>query len=129
MRKFSTIIDSKGIKRLALNNKPYFMKGLLDQGYYQEGFLTPTTDANYVKDYNIEKDGGVYRHLLRVRNPEENYREEMLMEISYLKDTLLSELEAKYGDQYTNIRFFGSTSKKVQKKETCTTQLKLCRPI
>lgn len=58
MRKFSTIVDSKGIKRLALNNKPYFMKGLLDQGYYQEGFLTPTADANYVKDITFAKRMG-----------------------------------------------------------------------
>ena len=33
MRKFSIGIDNNNIKRLFLNNKPYFQKGVLDQGY------------------------------------------------------------------------------------------------
>ena len=35
MRKFSIVNDSNNIPRLALNNKPIFMKGVLDQGYHQ----------------------------------------------------------------------------------------------
>lgn len=58
MRKFSTIVDSNGIKRLALNNKPYFMKGVLDQGYYQEGFLTPSSDEDYINDIKLIKKLG-----------------------------------------------------------------------
>ncbi|HBA93463.1 MAG TPA: glycoside hydrolase family 2, partial [Ruminococcaceae bacterium] len=41
MRKFSIGKDSNGIERLMLNNKPYFHNGLLDQGYYPDGLLTP----------------------------------------------------------------------------------------
>ena len=41
MRKFSVDVDKNGIRRLFLNNKPYFHNGLLDQGYYPDGFLTP----------------------------------------------------------------------------------------
>lgn len=41
MRKFSVGKDENGMPRLFLNNKPYFHNGLLDQGYYPDGFLTP----------------------------------------------------------------------------------------
>ncbi|MGN0532010.1 MAG: glycoside hydrolase family 2 protein [Eubacterium sp.] len=50
MRKFSTdVVD--GIPRFMLNNKPYFLNGLLDQGYYPDGFLTPP--ANEAMDYDV----------------------------------------------------------------------------
>lgn len=58
MRKFSVIKDKDGIKRLALNNKPYFMKGVLDQGYYKDGFLTPNSDEDYIKDITLMKELG-----------------------------------------------------------------------
>lgn len=58
MRKFSTMTDSKGVKRLALNNKPLFMKGVLDQGYYKEGFLTPSSDQDYINDIKFVKKLG-----------------------------------------------------------------------
>ena len=58
MRKFSVLEDEKGIKRLGLNNKPLFMKGVLDQGYYQDGFLTPTSDEDYINDIKLIKSMG-----------------------------------------------------------------------
>ena len=58
MRKFSLIKDSKGIQRLALNNKPYFMKGVLDQGYYRDSLLTPPSYEEYVKDIELAKSLG-----------------------------------------------------------------------
>ena len=58
MRKFSIILDEKGIKRIALNNTPYFMKGILDQGYYKEGLLTPTSYEDYIKDIELVKSLG-----------------------------------------------------------------------
>ena len=58
MRKFSTIVDARGFRRLALNNKPYFMKGVLDQGYYRLGGLTPSSDADYISDINTMKELG-----------------------------------------------------------------------
>lgn len=58
MRKFSVMEDEKGIKRIALNNKPYFMKGILDQGYYHDGLLTPSSYNEYVKDIELVKSLG-----------------------------------------------------------------------
>ena len=58
MRKFSTIIDEKGFTRLALNNKPYFMKGVLDQGYYKDGLLTPSSYQDYINDIKLVKSLG-----------------------------------------------------------------------
>ena len=50
MRKFSIIKDKKGNPRLALNNAPYFQKGLLDQGYWPESQLTPPCDEAMIFD-------------------------------------------------------------------------------
>ena len=58
MRKFSTIIDDKGYTRLALNNKPIFMKGVLDQGYYKDGLYTPNSYDDYIKDIELVKSLG-----------------------------------------------------------------------
>ena len=58
MRKFSLVKDESGIIRLGLNNKPYFMKGVLDQGYYHDGLLTPSTYDAYVKDIKFVKSLG-----------------------------------------------------------------------
>ena len=58
MRKISTFKDNDGHRKIALNNQPYFMKGLLDQGYYQKGFLTPTSDKDYINDIKLVKSLG-----------------------------------------------------------------------
>ena len=58
MRKFSLVKDENGITRLGLNNKPYFMKGVLDQGYYHDGLLTPSSYDSYVKDVKFVKSLG-----------------------------------------------------------------------
>lgn len=50
MRKFHVDKDEKGIMRLFLNNKPYFQKGLLDQGYWPDGGMTPPTDEAMIFD-------------------------------------------------------------------------------
>ena len=57
MRKFSTT-TLNGHQVLALNNKPYFMKGVLDQGYYQDTLLTPPSIKEYEKDLKLIKDLG-----------------------------------------------------------------------
>ena len=44
MRKYSIEKDIKGIKRLFLNNKPYFHNGVLDQGYWSDGYYTAPSD-------------------------------------------------------------------------------------
>ncbi|MCD7872594.1 MAG: glycoside hydrolase family 2 [Clostridiales bacterium] len=58
MRKFSVGEDKNGIKRLFLNNKPYFHNGLLDQGYYPDGFLTPPSNAAMENDIKTAKECG-----------------------------------------------------------------------
>lgn len=58
MRKFSVGTDNQGIKRLFLNNKPYFHNGLLDQGYYSDGYLTPPTNQAMENDVLFAKEAG-----------------------------------------------------------------------
>ena len=58
MRKYSIVKDSAGIPRLALNNKPYFQKGLLDQGYWPESQLTAPTDDAMIFDIEKMKELG-----------------------------------------------------------------------
>ena len=58
MRKISIIKDDNQIPRIALNNKPIFMNGVLDQGYYKMGLLTPPSYDDYVKDIELVKSLG-----------------------------------------------------------------------
>ena len=58
MRKFNIGRDDKGIMRLMLNNKPYFHNGLLDQGYWSDGMLTPPSDEAMLYDIKKMKDLG-----------------------------------------------------------------------
>ncbi len=58
MRKISTIFNDKKQRIICLNNKPYFMRGVLDQGYYHDGFLTPKSYEEYIKDIKLAKDLG-----------------------------------------------------------------------
>ena len=45
-------------QRLCLNGKPYFFHGLLDQGYWPEGLLTPPSPQSYIDDIlNMKKLG------------------------------------------------------------------------
>ena len=54
MRKFS-IGEYEGYNRLFLNNEPYFQRGLLDQGYWSDGQLTPPTDEAMIYDIETMK--------------------------------------------------------------------------
>lgn len=58
MRKFSVGKDENGIPRLFLNNKPYFHNGLLDQGYYPDGYLTPPSNSAMEFDIKTVKACG-----------------------------------------------------------------------
>lgn len=59
MRKFSVMTDKKGYRRLALNNKPYFHNGVLDQGYFPESLLTPPSDEAMIADLTAVKALGM----------------------------------------------------------------------
>lgn len=57
MRKYS-IIEKNGHKLFALNNVPLYLNGVLDQGYYQEGYLTPNNYNDYINDIELAKSLG-----------------------------------------------------------------------
>ena len=58
MRKFSVEEDIEGIKRLFLNNQPYYYNGILDQGYFPGGGYTPKTEDTYRRDLEMVKEMG-----------------------------------------------------------------------
>ena len=58
VRSFSIVTDKKGKKRLALNGKPYFYNGVLDQGYWSDGMLTYPSDKAVYDELKMLKDMG-----------------------------------------------------------------------
>lgn len=58
MRKFSLAKDHQGTLRFHLNNKPLFLYGPLDQGYWPDGLSTPPTDEAIRWEINFLKDAG-----------------------------------------------------------------------
>ena len=50
MRAFGIGRDEKGLPRLLLNGKPYFQSGLLDQGYWSDGYYTAPSDEALIHD-------------------------------------------------------------------------------
>ena len=63
MRKFSVATDENDIPRLMLNNKPYFFNGLLDQGYYPDGYLTPP--SNEAMEFDVKSVKNLGFNMLR----------------------------------------------------------------
>ncbi len=63
-----------GIPRLCLNGKPYFFHGLLDQGYWPDGLLTPASAECFADDIRAMKALGfnTLRKHIKVE-PEEFY--------------------------------------------------------
>ena len=74
MRKVELREDENGIKRLFLNDKPYFHNGVLDQGYWPEGLLTAPAPESYADDILAMKRLGfnTLRKHIKVE-PEEFY--------------------------------------------------------
>jgi hypothetical protein len=58
MRKIEVKKDEAGINRLFLNNEALFQFGPLDQGWWPESLLTPTSEAAMVYDIKITKKLG-----------------------------------------------------------------------
>lgn len=58
MRKFNVGYDDSAVPRLFLNNRPYFQNGLLDQGYWPDGGMTPPTDEAMIFDIESAKELG-----------------------------------------------------------------------
>ena len=58
MRTFSVEPDESGIPRFCLNHQPYFLNGVLDQGYWPDGLYTAPSDDALVYDIQLAKDMG-----------------------------------------------------------------------
>ena len=58
MRKFEKRKDAKGVLRFFLNNRPYFILGTLDQGWWPDGLLTPPSAEAMAYDVKVLKDCG-----------------------------------------------------------------------
>mgnify|MGYP001562791093 CR=1 FL=1 len=58
MRKVALGKDEQGITKIFLNNKPFFMVGPLDQGFWPDGIYTAPTDAALRYDIEVTKKLG-----------------------------------------------------------------------
>lgn len=58
MRKISSEVDELGFQKIFLNNKPCFNYGVLDQGWWPDGLLTPPTDDALKYDIEVLKKMG-----------------------------------------------------------------------
>ena len=108
-----------GYQRLCLNGKPYFFHGLLDQGYWPEGLLTPPAPESYADDILAMKKLGfnTLRKHIKIEPEEFYYQCDKLGMVvfqdmvnnghySYLKDTVLPtvsrSLQGKLSDKFLN---------------------------
>ena len=55
LRRLDARVCEDGQTRFFLNGKPYFLHGVLDQGYYPEGIYTPKTPSGYLDDILLAK--------------------------------------------------------------------------
>lgn len=58
LRTFAVQDDAAGVPRFFLNGRPYFQRGLLDQGYWPEGLYTAPSDEALCGDIEKAKDLG-----------------------------------------------------------------------
>lgn len=101
-----------GVNRVCLNEKPVFLHGVLDQGYFEDGIFTPLDIAEYERDVRRMKELGI--NLIRKHikiEPEEFYyacdRLGMLVmqdmvnsgDYSFFRDTVLGTLNLPLSDR------------------------------
>lgn len=58
IRSFTLENDDKGIPRFFLNHRPYFLNGVLDQGYWPDGLYTAPSDEAFIHDIMKMKELG-----------------------------------------------------------------------
>lgn len=58
VRSYGINQDKQGKARLTLNGKPYFFNGVLDQGYWPEGLLTPPSNEAVFNELKMLKSMG-----------------------------------------------------------------------
>lgn len=110
------IKEKNGFKKLYLNDKPLFLSGLLNQGYYGYDNLTPRSYEEYERDIRITKEMGF--NCLRVHIKTEcDY-------FYYLADKLGIYLIQDYpcgGDRYQLIRVGAPRVLNIFNRESCVT--------
>lgn len=109
------IKDVNGVNRVCLNDKPIFLHGVLDQGYFKDGIFLPADENEYEKDILAMKELGF--NLLRKHikiEPEYFYyacdklgmlvMQDMVNNGSYsfVRDTLLPTIGIKRNDRRLN---------------------------
>lgn len=58
LRSFTVEPDENGTLRFCLNHTPYFLHGLLDQGYWPDGLMTAPCDEAFIYDIDLAKKTG-----------------------------------------------------------------------
>ena len=63
--------DARGVPRVYLNGRPIFLRGVLDQGYWPDGLMTPPSDEALEHDIRAMRDLGfnMLRMHLKVEQP------------------------------------------------------------
>lgn len=108
--------------RILLNNRPYTMKMLLDQGYFRKGLLTAPTDDDLRKDIEYTKSMGFFPggHALFARGYEYHGEPVMVTEfggISYCKDGTEGWGYTAAGDEEDFLRRFRDVVEPLLKSE------------
>ncbi|MBP3893552.1 MAG: glycoside hydrolase family 2 [Atopobiaceae bacterium] len=57
-REISIGEDERGCRRLFLNGQPYFLRGILDQGYWPDGLMTPPSEEAIASDLRAVRRAG-----------------------------------------------------------------------
>ena len=58
MRSFGVEPDEHGMLRFCLNHRPFFLHGVLDQGYWPDGLMTAPSDEAFLYDIRLAKSMG-----------------------------------------------------------------------
>ena len=70
-----SIGEADGIARILLNGEPFFFNGVLDQGYFPEGILTPNTERDYEDDILRLKSLGINTIRMHIKVESEAFYE------------------------------------------------------
>ncbi|MHB8127986.1 MAG: glycoside hydrolase family 2 protein, partial [Mobilitalea sp.] len=87
-----------------LNNRPYFQKLLLDQGYWEASLLTAPTDEDFVKDITLAKEmgfNGVRKHQ-KIEDPRFLYHADRLGLLVWGEISAAYVYSRKYVQRITN---------------------------
>ena len=110
-----SIEEIDGVSRVCLNNKPIFLHGVLDQGYFNDGIFLPPSEEGYKKDILSMKELGfnLLRKHIKIEHEYFYYACDKLGmlvmqdmvnngEYSFVKDTMLPTIGFKRNDRKLN---------------------------